>query len=119
MTTKRSSSGGSAVKSRPTPSRKSTTKTTTSAGGTTDKTRITVHFDAGFPNELFIRGHGANLSWDKGIRLKNVKHDEWVWETSRSFKQGEFKILINDTHFEIGDNHVVKSGTQIALTPNF
>src|SRR4051794_40705456 len=39
----------------------------------TSKTRVTIKYDAGFPNQLYIRGKGANLSWDKGQPLKNTK----------------------------------------------
>ncbi len=83
------------------------------------KTKITVKFDAGFPNNLFIRGRGADLSWDKGIPLNNVQADEWIWETDRPFATCEFKILINDELYEAGDNHVVQCGAQVIYTPRF
>lgn len=43
-------------------------------------TRVVIHYDVGFGNNLFIRGSGANLSWDKGILLHNIRPDEWVWK---------------------------------------
>jgi hypothetical protein len=82
-------------------------------------TRITVKYDIGFGNELFLRGHGSALSWDKGIRMKNVKHDEWIWETHRRFSNCEFKVLINDQQYECGENHALHCGHQIQYTPHF
>lgn len=83
------------------------------------KTRITVKYDVGFHNNLYIRGTGANLNWNKGVPMKNVKADEWIWETDASFPSGEFKVLINDRIYETGPNHPLKSGTNIQYTPHF
>lgn len=83
------------------------------------KTKITVQFDAGFNNRLTIRGHGANLSWEKGLPLKNLKNDEWTWETDASFARCEFKILINDAQYESGENRILNQGTSIRYTPRF
>lgn len=83
------------------------------------KTRITLNYDVGFSNALYLRGQGANLSWDKGILLKNVKADEWVWETNVPFTSCEFKVLINDTEYEIGQNHTLTCGASIRYTPQF
>jgi len=82
-------------------------------------TRIVINYDVGFSNALYIRGRGANLSWEKGVVLKNIKPDEWVWETRTSFTTCEFKILLNDKEFEIGDNHLLSYGTTIQYTPKF
>jgi hypothetical protein len=93
-------------------------KPLTSAGKGT-KTRITIKYDVGFNNSLYIRGKGANLSWDRGIPLKNVKHDEWVWETDAAFPNGEFKVLINDRTYETGNNHPLNCGATIQYSPHF
>src|SRR6476659_4110224 len=42
-------------------------------------TVIEARFDAGFGNGLFIRGEGADLSWDKGQPMVNVDQDVWRW----------------------------------------
>jgi hypothetical protein len=81
--------------------------------------RIIINYDVGFGNRLSIRGNGANLSWDEGIVLDNVKPDEWIWETKVPFSTCEFKILINDNQFEIGDNHPLICGTSLQYTPCF
>lgn len=83
------------------------------------KTRIIVKYDVGFNNSIYIRGKGANLSWDKGVLLKNVKNDEWVWETDAPFATCEFKVLVNDKHYEQGENHHLHSGANISYTPKF
>lgn len=87
--------------------------------GTPTITRITVKYDVGFNNHLSLRGNGANLSWEKGILLKNTKRDEWVWETTTPFSMCEFKVLINDTHYESGDNHKIKCGGSVNYSPKF
>ncbi len=83
------------------------------------KTRITVKYDIGFGNQLYLRGKGVTLSWDKGIPLKNMKNDEWVWETDQTFTACEFKVLVNDMRYEIGDNHTLTCGASIQYTPKF
>jgi hypothetical protein len=82
-------------------------------------TRLTIKYDAGFHNHLHIRGEGANLSWEKGIPLKNVGHDEWIWETTSPFTKCEFKILINDHHYEQGNNQTIVSGCHLQHHPKF
>jgi hypothetical protein len=105
--------------------RKSPTKSATSALKKSPsrrkktKTLLLVKYDVGFKNHLFLRGSGANLNWNKGIQMRNIKADEWVWETEASFTLCEFKILINDHQFEIGHNHQLKHGASIEHTPKF
>lgn len=84
------------------------------------KSRIQVKYDVGFHNALYIRGQGgANLNWEKGVPLKNVTPDEWVWESDADFSNIEFKILINDRVYETGHNHHLKCGTQTQINPKF
>lgn len=83
-------------------------------------TKITVKCDCGFPNTLYLRGEGiAGLSWNKGVPMKNVKPDEWVWETNKPFITGQYKVLINDKQYETGENHPINCGTQVCCTPKF
>jgi hypothetical protein len=83
------------------------------------RTHVVVNYDVGYNNTVAIRGKGPGLSWDKGITLKNTKHDEWIWETDSQFNTCEFKVLINDTHYEIGENHPISCGACIKYTPKF
>lgn len=82
-------------------------------------TRVRVKFDCGFPNTLYIRGSGGSLSWDRGQPLKNVKPNEWVWESMEPPTPTEFKVLINDRIYEQGLNHPLKKGEEFTYTPQF
>lgn len=81
--------------------------------------RVIVEYDCGFPNNLFIRGKGGGLNWDKGQPLKNVKYNVWVWETEEPFDSCEFKISLNDLMFEAGENHKLEHGKEFIFSPNF
>lgn len=83
------------------------------------RTRVVARYDVGFGNTLYIRGKGANLSWDKGIPMKNTQSNEWVWETDLPGAAGEFKVLINDNRYEAGDNHFFAANTEMEVTPLF
>lgn len=85
----------------------------------TDKTRIIVKHNIGFNNTLYLRGNGMNLNWNKGVPLKNVKADEWMWETDLPFSAFEFKVLINDRQYETGDNHRMTARGTMQYTPRF
>lgn len=86
----------------------------------TQTTRILVNFDCGFSNSLFVRGEGiSGLSWDKGTPLKNVKADQWVFETDKPFAKAQIKILLNDKQYEAGDNHKVDCGSNVVFRPKF
>ena len=81
------------------------------------RTQVVVNYDVGFNNHLTIRGNGANLNWEKGQPLKNTKSDEWVWETESDFTNCEFKVLINDHVFEVGENRSIKCGALVRYKP--
>jgi len=95
------------------------TKPATETPSKTPKTRVVIKYDVGYNNSLSLRGKGANLSWDKGLLLKNVSANEWVWETDTLFTTGEFKVLINDTQYELGANHTLTCGANIQYIPRF
>lgn len=83
------------------------------------KTRVLIKYDAGFKNNLYIRGMGGGLSWEQGVLLKNISPDEWVWEPNSPIKDCEFKVLINDERYEIGENHHITGGKLFQYTPQF
>jgi len=108
------------------PTRQSGANSITSSVGQLDKkkttaklTRVVIHCDVGFNNNIFIRGNGPNLCWDKGILLRNTKSNEWVWETDQPFNSCEFKVLLNDTQYEQGNNHTLTCENSIEYTPQF
>jgi len=84
-----------------------------------DISKVEVHYDAGFGNALFIRGKGAGLNWEKGVALKNVSPDIWMWETDNSFESCTFKLLLNDVQYETGENHFLQFGGIVHYTPRF
>jgi len=83
------------------------------------QTTVTARVDVGFGNDLFIRGEGAGLSWDKGTLMDNVSPYEWVWKTTRAKSDVEFKFLINDEQWADGDNLSVSPGGASISTPTF
>ncbi len=106
------------------PTRSRSVATKTSSRGTAMKkknsnTRIVIKYDAGYSNDLFLRGEGGSLSWNKGIKMKNIKNDEWLWESEVSFSACEFKVLLNDENFEEGENHALTCGSALRYTPKF
>jgi hypothetical protein len=82
-------------------------------------TRVLIKYNVGFKNNLYIRGHGPGLTWDRGVLLKNVGPDEWVWEPSTPIANCEFKVLINDEKYEQGENHRISGGKLFQYTPKF
>jgi len=83
------------------------------------RTRLLVKYNAGFKNNLYIRGRGAGLSWDRGVLLQNIAADEWVWEPTMPFTECEFKVLLNDEKYEVGENHRITGGKLYQYTPHF
>lgn len=84
------------------------------------KTRILVQYDCGFGNTLFIRGEGiSTLSWDSGTPMLNCGTSEWIWETDRPFSVAKFKVLLNDSTYELGENHAIGYGKEVTVLPAF
>jgi hypothetical protein len=83
-------------------------------------TQVVVRHDCGFANSLYIRGEGiSTLSWDKGVQMKNVAADQWVWTSDRPCSTIQFKIILNDTKYEQGENHSVAFGQRAEIEPKF
>ena len=83
------------------------------------ETSISIFMDVGFFNALFLRGTGPGMSWEKGVPLVNVNANHWEWKSSTPFDEFEFKIVLNDTQFEGGENHRIQFGESLKHTPNF
>ena len=82
-------------------------------------TTITANVDVGFGNALYVRGEGAGLSWEKGLRMECVSDDQWSLALGESTRPFVFKFLINDETWSVGDDYTVAPGTRITLTPAF
>ena len=83
------------------------------------KTSITARVDVGFGNQLYIRGAGAGLSWEKGLQLENVSSYEWAFATTKAKSDVAFKFLINDELWAEGDNIIVAEGATSISSPVF
>lgn len=83
------------------------------------ETSLAVKFDAGFGNQLFVRGEGNGLTWDKGEPMQCVGNATWIWSTRQAAGQLVFKVLLNDAHWSAGDNYAVEAGQRIEVAPQF
>lgn len=84
------------------------------------KTRVVIQVESKFPESIYLRGEGlSELSWERGVELKREKPDEWIFETEQPFSTGEFKVLINDTTYELGESHPLYPGASIRINPKF
>lgn len=82
-------------------------------------TTVIAKIDAGFGNELFIRGSSSGLTWDSGDLMSNTGSDEWVWKSTAVTSELEFKVLINDEIWSGGPNGVVFPGATVVFEPSF
>jgi hypothetical protein len=81
-------------------------------------TTISAQIDIGFGNQLFVRGEGGGLSWDKGIAMDNVSADRWQLVLSGS-SPVIFKFLLNDLSWSLGDDYTAAPGSTVAFAPLF
>jgi hypothetical protein len=83
------------------------------------ETIISVKVDVGFGNQLYIRGEGAGLSWDKGVPAETVASDLWKIALTGAAQPVKFKVLVNDTTWSAGEDFAVEPGQCVTLTPAF
>mgnify|MGYP000548429847 CR=1 FL=1 len=82
-------------------------------------TTIIAKFDAGFGNQLYLRGNCSGLTWDSGTLMDNTGSDEWIWKSTVVTSELEFKVLINDSVWSVGPNGVVFPGATVVFEPSF
>ena len=82
-------------------------------------TAVHAKIDVGFGNALYIRGSGDGLSWDEGTLLECVDSTTWVWSTKKAGTNVEFKLLLNDQVWAVGENQMVAPGQSIDVIPAF
>ena len=84
------------------------------------RTRIVIQTEEDFPHVIYLRGEGHPLlSWDRGLELRLENENEWILETEGQFPKGEFKILIDDQIYEMGESHPLYPGISIRVNPKF
>ena len=81
-------------------------------------TTIEAKIDVGYGNNLFVRGEGPGLSWDKGTPLKCVDPATWQWATEAGAPL-KCKLLLNDSVWMSGEDLVVPPGKRVEITPAF
>lgn len=79
---------------------------------------IEAKIDVGFGNNLFVRGQGAGLSWERGVQLENVDQKTWRLAVPATDKL-QFKLLLNDSVWAQGEDVVATPGKKIEVTPAF
>jgi hypothetical protein len=81
-------------------------------------TTIKAKIDVGFGNNLFVRGHGAGLSWERGVPLTCVDGQTWQW-SGKAEDRLTFKLLLNDSVWAKGEDIVAKPGQKVEIVPAF
>ncbi len=82
-------------------------------------TEVAAKIDVGFGNQLFIRGQGDGLSWDKGAPLVCRDSSTWVWSTPHAREKITFKLLLNDRIWAQGPDLVAEVGARTETVPQF
>lgn len=82
-------------------------------------TIITAQIDIGFGNQLFVRGSGPGLSWDRGIPMDCVGTGLWTISVKNAAEPVAFKVLVNDLSWSSGADFVVAPGQSVTITPSF
>ncbi|HLF43011.1 MAG TPA: alpha-amylase family glycosyl hydrolase [Acidimicrobiia bacterium] len=84
-------------------------------------TVIRVHYDAGWGNNIAIRGDTYPLDWSYGRAARNVSSNVWEWTMERipDNETFEFKPLINDSTWSTGGNYTGTGGDAIDIYPSF
>ncbi len=84
-------------------------------------TRIVANLDVGFGKSLYIRGNADHLlNWQKGIEMVNEDAERWTFTTIEDLPpEFSYKVLIDDVHWERGNNHEAKSGQNNVIVPQF
>jgi hypothetical protein len=85
----------------------------------TKPTTLVAKIDVGWGNTLYIRGHGAGLTWSKGVAMKNKSASEWEFTFGPLQQPVVVKFLINDNQWAQGADVTIHPGTQVVCKPLF
>jgi hypothetical protein len=75
--------------------------------------------DVGFGNLLYIRGDAPGLSWETGVPMDCTGTESWSISMSDVNSSFEYKVLINDIHWESGSNNIASAGSTTSTNPSF
>lgn len=82
-------------------------------------TTLRACIDVGFGNSLYVRGEGPGLSWEKGVLMDCLAHDQWQITLGESARPYLVKFLVNDLTWSTGPDYTVPSGVSLTLAPQF
>jgi len=83
-------------------------------------TEVVADVDIGWGNRLFIRGEACGLSWEKGVPMENVGNHLWQWKCPEKCPENfQYKLLINDHIWSLGENMTASRGTKNCVEPSF
>ena len=82
-------------------------------------TTITATIDVGFGNALYLRGEGASLSWDRGVRMHCVANDCWSLALHETARPLLYKFLVNDLTWSAGEDYTAPAGKSVTVVPTF
>jgi len=80
---------------------------------------IVAEIDVGFGNFVTIRGEEPALHWGKGLHLGNISEGKWEIVLTSVEKPFEFKFLVNDLNWSVGENFTASPGDTLTLSPGF
>ncbi|MBT9583740.1 alpha/beta hydrolase [bacterium] len=80
-------------------------------------TRLEVHYDAGFGNQIFVRGQGP-FQWGNGELLQSEGSDRWILDFDLPGPR-RAKVLVNDEEWSVGENYLLQPGMVNEIYPNF
>ena len=83
------------------------------------KTVVEAIVDVGFGNLLYIRGDAPGLSWETGVPMDCAGAESWSISMSDVNSSFEYKVLINDIHWESGSNNIASAGSTSSTNPTF
>ena len=83
------------------------------------KTVVEAIIDVGFGNLLYIRGDAPGLSWETGVPMDCTGAESWSISMSDVNSSFEYKVLINDIHWESGSNNIAAPGSTTSTSPSF
>jgi hypothetical protein len=80
---------------------------------------VQVSYDTAIGRDLFVRGTGKGLSWEKGVPLVWMGSNTWILPAGVGEEGKEYKILYGDSVWEQGRNHVLSRVGPETVTPVF